>query len=162
MSATPTDTAPTPTAYEAPPRRPRRRLLLLAVMLAVVLGAGAAFALTTGDAVAPETAEEHPAVEEGEIVDVGTLTTNLAGEPAQYARVGVALVLSADADVAAVEADLALVKDAAIAEISRHTASDLRGEAGVKALRTGLSGAVTALFDDEKVVRVALTELLVQ
>lgn len=162
MSAAPPATATAPTAPEAPAPRGRRRLLVIVLCgVAVLLGGGAAYVLTTGGADAATT-EEPPPVEEGEIVEVGTLTTNLAGPTQQYARVGVALVLAAGADTSAVEADLALVKDAVISEISRHGAADLQGHEGVAALRTGLTEAVGDLFEEDTVVRVALTELLVQ
>lgn len=165
MSAAPPATAtdPTPSTDDAPARRPRRRLVLLVLagVVAIVLGGGAAYALTMGGDDAPAADEPTP-VEEGEILEIGTLTTNLAGPTPQYARVGVALVLAAGVDAPAVEADLALVKDAIISEVSRHAAADLRGHEGVQALRSGLSTAVADLFEDGTVVRVALTELLVQ
>ena len=49
-----------------------------------------------------------------------------------------------------------------ITEVSSTTAGDLQGRTGVEALRGTLTEAVTALFDDQQVVRVVLTELLVQ
>ena len=164
MSASPPATAPGPdaTAEEAPAPRGRRRLQLVIVgVVAILLGGGGAYVLSTGGADA-STSDDPVPVEEGEIVEVGTLTTNLAGPTPQYARVGVALVLAAGADSSAVQADLALVKDAVISEVSSHAAADLQGQAGVSALRTGLTEAVAALFEEDTVVRVALTELLVQ
>lgn len=166
MSAAPaTSPAAAPEAGEPAPRRRRGRLLILAAVLAVLVGGGAAWFLTAGasaDTDADADAAPPAAVEEGEILEVGTLTTNLGGDRPAYARVGVALVLAADADPTVVEADLALVKDAAITEITRHGADELQGEDGVAALRDGLTSAVGALFEDGQVLRVVLTELLVQ
>lgn len=165
MSAAPPAPAPTPEAEaegeEAPPRRGRRRLLL-AALLAVLLGGGAAWMLTGPED--PAAGEDGAAaeVEEGEILDVGTLTTNLTGNPPRYARVGVALVLAADATASEVQPDLPLVKDAVITQVSGHVAADLQGQEGVATLRDGLTAAVDDLFDDGQVVRVVLTELLVQ
>ena len=165
MSAAPTSAPAAPTEGAEPaPRRGRTRLVVIVAVVAVLLGGGAAWFLTGGasaDTGGEESAAPAP-VEEGEILEVGTLTTNLGGDSPAYARVGVALVLAADADPAVVEGDLALVKDAAITEITRHGAEELQGEEGVASLRDGLTAAVGALFEDGEVVRVVLTELLVQ
>lgn len=164
MSAAPPATAPAPPteAEEAPPRRGRRRLLLLVALLAIVLGGGAAWMLTGPDDAGAGEDGAVAEVEEGEILDVGTLTTNLAGTPPRYARVGVGLVLAADATGSEVQEDLPLVKDAIITQISSHVAADLQGREGVATLRDGLTTAVSDLFEDGQVVRVVLTELLVQ
>lgn len=161
-----------PPANEAPvaadaTRPKRKRLLLVAVALVAVLaGAGAGYLVFSGDEADATTpaSDAAPAavVEEGAIVEVGTLTTNLSGQPPHYARVGVGLVTDATADPAAVESKLALVKDAIITELSGHTAEDLRGDDGVEGLRASLDDQVTALFEGGEVVRVVLTELLVQ
>lgn len=167
MSAAPAAPAPTATpAAETPAAGRSRRwpLLLLAAVVAVAVGAGAAAFLGAGGAGADPAAEPStpPPVQEGQIVDVGTLTTNLSGQGAHYARVGVAVVLAEGVDPATVEADLPLVKDAVITEISRHDAAGLRGAEGVQALRGSLTDAVVGLFEEGQVLRVALTELLVQ
>lgn len=166
MSAAPTATPAAPAeAAEPAPRRGRARLIVVGAVLAILIGGGAAWFLTGGastDTSSGEDAAAAAAVEEGEILEVGTLTTNLGGDRPAYARVGVALVLAADADPTVVEGDLALVKDAAITEITRHGAEELQGEEGVASLRDGLTAAVGALFEDGEVVRVVLTELLVQ
>lgn len=168
MSAAPAaPTAPAATevpdgAESAPPKK-RRRLLLVIVGVVVLLGGGAGYmVMSGGDAEAAADDAEPAPVEEGEIVDVGTLTTNLSGASSRYARVGVGLVLAADADPATVESSIPLVKDAIITEISRHTAEELQGDAGVRTLRDSIGTRVTGLFVDGEVIRVVLTELLVQ
>lgn len=171
MSAAPA-APPTPAATQAPdgaeggsaPPKKRRRLLLVVVgVVMLLLGAGAGYMFMSGaDAEATDEDAEPAPVEEGEILDVGTLTTNLSGQSPRYARVGVGLVLAADANPATVESSLPLVKDAIITEISRHSAPELQGDAGVRTLRDGIGTSVTSLFDDGQVVRVVLTELLVQ
>lgn len=165
MSPAPTAAPDAPAeAVEPTPRRGRIRLLVVGAVVAVLIGGGAAWFLTGGaSADTGPQAEAGPApVEEGEILEVGTLTTNLGGDRPAYARVGVGLVLAAGTDPAVVEGDLALVKDAAISEIARHGAEELQGEDGVTALRDGLTSAIGALFEDGEVIRVVLTELLVQ
>ncbi len=161
MSA-PTVTAPVgqPDTDAPAPRRSRRKLLLIGIVVAVLLAGAAAYVLVFGPDANAEAAD--PVIEEGAVLEVGTLTTNLAGTPAQYARVGIALVLSSDADESEVTARFPLVKDAAIAEIGRHDAPSLQGEEGVEPLRRGLTERIQAVYPDGQVVRIALTELLVQ
>lgn len=167
MSAvSPAPTAPAPAAAPAPVPAPKRRsrlvLALLAVIVLVVLGVGG-YLFLGGAGASPTEADptEAPDVE-GAIVEVGTLTTNLAGPSPRYARVGIALVLDATADPAAVEARVALVKDAAISEIGSSDAAALQTAEGTEALRQGLARRVAELFPDGEVLRVVLTELLVQ
>jgi flagellar FliL protein len=161
MSTT-ADAVPAPDA--APVKgRSRRLLAIIAAVLVLGIAAGGYLFLSGGAAdadPAPEPAPED--VAEGPVVEVGTLTTNLAGTPARYARVGLAVVLTAEADPAAVEARFPLVKDAAITEIGRHDAAMLQTADGSGALRDGLTEAVVSLYPDGEVVRVVLTELLIQ
>jgi flagellar basal body-associated protein FliL len=163
MSATATAPAPTAEpATEPAGKKPRRRLLLIvALVLLGALGAGGYLLfLGGGDDPAEEPVEEP--VAEGPVVEVGTLTTNLAGAANRYARVGVALVLRADAVAADVESRFPLVKDAAITEIGRHEAATLQGADGTERLRAGLAEQITAVYPDGEVLRVVLTELLIQ
>lgn len=154
--------APAPDLAPEAPRRSRRLLLIVAAVVFVALGAGAYFLLLAGDGEATGTEAEPEPVAEGPVVEVGTLTTNLAGANGRYARVGIALVLSADADAAAVGERFALVKDAAITEIGRHDAAALQAAGGTETLRDGLAERITRLYPDGEVLRVVLTELLVQ
>lgn len=163
MSATATAPAPAPDGTAAaPPKKGSRRLVLVAVGVLVLgaLGAGGYLFLGGGaEDAAAEPVEEVPV--DGPVVEVGTLTTNLAGST-RYARVGIALVLTADADATAVESRFALVKDAAISEIGSHTAETLQAATGTEQLRAGLAERIVPLFPDGEVSRVVLTELLVQ
>lgn len=143
--------------------RSRRLLAIVAGVLVLALAAGGYLFLSGGAADADPAPEPTPEeVAEGPVVEVGTLTTNLAGSPPRYARVGLAIVLTAEADPAAVEARFPLVKDVAITEIGRHDAATLQTVEGSEALRDGLTDAVVGVYPDGEVVRVALTELLIQ
>lgn len=152
-----------PVAAPAPDAPKRSKRLLLVVVAAVVAAAAAGYVVSSRGAGAP--AEEAPAeaaVAEGEVLEVGTVTTNLAGSPGRYARVGVALVLAADADPVAVQGRIALVKDAALRVIGRQEAAALQTPEGSTALRAQLTEEITAVYPEGTVLRVVLTELLVQ
>lgn len=119
---------------------------------------------------APEAAEASEAAEpaapvvavEGEIAEVGTMTVNLSSEQLSFARVGVALVLAEGGVASEVEPRFALFRDKAISEIAQWGPADLRTPAGHQLLRDGLSEAALEVWPDGGVLRVVLTELLVQ
>lgn len=162
MSATDTIAPGSETLEGTPPRRSRRRLLVSLVVVLALAASGAGYLLLTGsDEPADEPVAAGP-VEEGAVVEVATVTTNLAGSGDRYARVGIALVLSVDADPVVVASRFALVKDATISEIGRHDAAALQQPDGVGALRRGLGERITELYPDGDVLRVVLTDLLVQ
>lgn len=146
-------------------RRWRKAIVVGLAALVVAGGLAGVYFLVLDGGGDPER-DAEPTVDaspsEGPIVEVGTLTTNLAGAAGRYARVGIALVLRADADAAVVEQRLALVKDAAIGEIGRHDVATLSGGDGPELLRKGLSDTIRELYPEGEVVRVVLTELLIQ
>lgn len=157
-------TAPPDQAVEpdAPaPARPRRRrwLLLLVVVLAA---AGTGGWLLLGPSAATEDAGPPSPPAEGAVVEVGTLTTNLAGSGGHFARVGLALVLAEGEDAAAVADRFALVKDAAIGELGQIEAGRLQAAGGSAVLRERLTAHADELYPDGEVLRVVLTEFLVQ
>ncbi|HEY8339789.1 MAG TPA: flagellar basal body-associated FliL family protein [Egibacteraceae bacterium] len=162
MAKTKTAPAP-PTAPSA--AAPRRRSTLTIVVAGVLVGlaVGAAAYLVLLKPNDPAAATEVPAApEEGEIVDVAELTVNVRGDGLRYARVGFAVVLAADASADAVTPDLPLLKDAAISEIGRFTAEQLRTPEGGDALRSALTKRAARLWPDGEVLRVVLTSLVVQ
>lgn len=155
-----TKTAPAPATAAAPPRS-ALRTVLAAVLAGLVLGGAAyAFLPRPGDPVGASQVEAQP--EEGEIVDVAELTVNVAGDSVHYARVGFAVVLSADAPADVVTPELALLKDAAISEIGRFSAEELRTPEGGDALRAALTTRARELWPGGEVLRVVLTGLVVQ
>jgi flagellar protein FliL len=157
MTATLTATAAAPTA--APPPRRRRTLLLVGLLLVALVGGGGAAAvlLLGGEA----EAEEAP-VAEGAVVPVAELTANLAGERIAFAKVAFSAVLAEGTDAAAVSDRFALVKDAAITELSTFAPDHLRTTAGMDELRARLTERAAALYPDGEVLRIVLTELVVQ
>ncbi len=109
-----------------------------------------------------DTPEVQLAPAEGEIVEVGSMTVNLNGDQLRYARLGFALVLEEGAVSADVESRLALMRDAALSEVSQWEPDDLRTSAGHQLLRDGLTQRAMEVWPEGEVIRVVLTELIVQ
>jgi flagellar basal body-associated protein FliL len=152
--------APVATGAEEPPR-PRRRglvVLLLGVVTVTALGAGVFFFAFAGG----EAEAGPPPVVEGAVVDVAEMTLNLAGPQTHYARVAFAAVLDEKADESKVKLRFPLLKDAAITEVGTFTAEVLRTPEGVEQLRERLTEQAVALYSEGEVVRIVLTELVVQ
>jgi flagellar protein FliL len=142
------------------PAKKSKKLLLIVAAVVALAGGGGAFVLLTGEAGAEEAAEAPP--EEGAVVAVADLTANLAGAEVHYAKVGFSAILAVGADEAAVTARFALLRDAAISELSTFEAAHLRSTAGMDELRNRLTARAQEVYPDGEVVRVVLTELLVQ
>lgn len=159
MSATPTAlTEPDlePEDTEAPPRRRRGRLLLLLPVLLAVAGAAWFLFLRGGEEEPPDEPEEGP------VVEVAQMTVNLAGEDLHYLRFSFALVLAPEVAGADVEPRYPLVKDAALSVAQSFTQEELRTPAGTERLRSELTARARQVYPDGLVLRVVLTELLVQ
>lgn len=147
----------TPSA-EAQTAPRRRRKLVVAVVAAVVAIAPAGFFLLGGSGGEDPDA---PAVE-GPIVEVASMTANLAGPEVHYVRFGFAAVLSAEVVAADVEGRFPLLRDAALSEAGTLSAEHLRSPEGVEELRSRLTARAQGIYPDGQVLRVVLTELLVQ
>lgn len=144
----------------APEKRGGRKKIIAVVGVLVLFAAGGVMgSKLLQPAEAAESAAE-PSVEEGAVVDVATMTASL-GE-GHLARVGFAVVQSADAVDADVAARFALLKDAAIDEIASSDPDQLATPDGVDDLRARLTARAAALYPDGDVIRVVLTELVVQ
>lgn len=140
----------------------KKKLLLLVIVALVAGGAGFAFfsgMLGGGDEA--EASEPAPVVE-GEVVDVATLTTNVGGNDPGYLRVGVAAVLAEGVVVDTVAPRYPLLKDAVLSEASQFTRGELETPEGLERLRTTLSKRARDLYPEGEVLRIVLTELLVQ
>ncbi len=129
-----------------------------------VVGAGLYFFVLGGgggDEAAAETSTTVAA--EGAVIEAGELTVNLAdeGEP-RYARVNFAVVLDATADSGVVGERVALLQDAALSVMSGYTSAELRGPAALDGVRGELTEKAQEIYPDGEVLRVVLTELIVQ
>lgn len=145
------------------------KLTLVALVIAVA-ALGFAF-LKPGAAPASAPAEPaHAEPKPGPVVDVGQMSLNLA-DPGRYARVSFALVLAEGTVVGGgghgggeggVEAQFPLVKEAVLFEFSKVSAEQLRAPGGLDAIANTLSERVRGIYEHGEVLRVVLTELLVQ
>jgi flagellar FliL protein len=134
--------------------------IIIMVLPAVVVGAGMFFFLG-GKSDASAGTTTTTIVQEGDVIDVDTLTVNIVGEEGRYARVGFALVLSSTASGEEIAKKLPLVRDAAIDVLTAYSAADLQSQDGQERLRQELSDRCADLYDGD-VLRVVLTELIVQ
>jgi len=89
------------------------------------------------------------------------MTVGLVDDGA-LARVGFALVLAEGADSAAVGNRIQLLQDAALTTISQFTSAELRSTEGLDRLRGELTTRAHEIWVDGEVVRVVLTEVIVQ
>ncbi|QBI21245.1 flagellar basal body-associated FliL family protein [Egibacter rhizosphaerae] len=148
------------------PSRARRILRIVLVVLLVLAVTGAAAYWTVlrsgDDEAAAEESEESEEPEEGEVVEVAEMTANLAGGDLRFARVGIALVLEEGREAAEVEGRFPLMQDAALDELAAMTPEELTSEEGVAQLRDRLTDRAHEIYDEGEVVRVALTELIIQ
>jgi flagellar protein FliL len=151
--------APAPSAgIEPAPPRGRRRLLVIAVVLVAVAATAGWFLVGPGagsEAVADE-------VVEGTVLPLPPLTTTTGIASPHHARVALGLVLVEGADEGVVAARTPLLQDALLREIATVDADQLRSAAGSDELRQNLTAHAQTIWPDGEVLRVVLTELLVQ
>lgn len=142
--------------------RGRKWLLLLAPVALVLVAGGAVWALggPTGDEEQTDEAEE--VAEIGRVVELSDLTASVGGESFHYARLSMAAVLREGSDVAAVEERFPMLKDAALTELSRMDPTVLRSTAGLDRLRELMTSHAQAAYPEGEVLRILITELVVQ
>jgi flagellar protein FliL len=145
---------------EESPGRSRRKLVVLLALGAAVLGL-VAFWLLTGPSDDEEVAEDVPE-EDGAVVEISDLTANLRGDQLRYARVSMAAVLRVGADAGAVERRFPVLKDAALTELTGMTPDELRSTEGLEELRSRMTAHARKVYPDGEVLRILITELVVQ
>lgn len=148
---------------DEPKKGSKKKLIIAGVAVAAL--AGGYFLFMGGSPPPEEEAAATTTTEpvEGAVIEVGTLTANLAdADELRYARVTFAVVLNANADSAAVGARVPLLQDAALGVVSDYTSVELAGSTGIGALRDDLTAQAQELFVDGEVLRVVLTEVIVQ
>lgn len=143
-----------------------KKKLFIIIGAVVALAAGGFFFMSGGGDEDAAQEPVEPVAVEGEVLDVGSLTIVLADRPAdgslRYARVGLALVLDELADSSMVAGKVSLVQDAAIGVISDMTSEELRGGVGAEEAKARLTEAAQLIYPDGEVIRVILTEMLLQ
>lgn len=150
----------------------KKKLIMIVVPAVLVLAGGGYFMMGGGgdpeaEAAAAAAAEAEAAANpvEGEVIEIGKMTVSLMTEPEEplrYARVGLAVVLSETADSAFVGGRVPLLQDSALTVISGMSADDLRTPTGMNEVRDLLTAQALEIFPDGDVIRVVLTELIVQ
>ena len=141
--------------------RGKKKLVMIAVPIVVVLAGAAGFFLRGGEPAEAAVPTTIPIVE-GDVIEVDTMTVNLVGEEGRYARVGFAVVLDATAESGAVGKKMPLMRDATLTVMTGFNSAELQTAEGMERLRDELSDAVVAIFPDGEVIRAVLTELIVQ
>ena len=138
---------------------------LIGIVLAVVLaGVGAKFTVLSGGKGGKggkATPAASPAPTPGPVIDLGDLTINLA-EQSRYALVGLAVELGKTADPATITSQMPLLKDAGVRKLNGMPAATLLSAAGQDQVRAELTDQAQQIFGKDAIVRVLLTEVVVQ
>lgn len=138
---------------------------IIGAVVVVLAAAGFYFVgMGGGDEVAAEDPEATEAMEpvEGAIVESEDMTVNLADGSPRYARIRFAVVLHEGSDQAAVGERFPLLKDRILDVMSGFTADELLADGGLDDVRAQLTAASEHVWPDGDVLRVLVTELLVQ
>jgi flagellar FliL protein len=152
-------TAPAPALVEDEPAPSggKRKLIVIVLVLLVAIGGGAAKFLLGSDA-----DEGEAEVVEGVVVPLEPLTTTTGTATLSHARVALALVLVEGADEVTVMERAPLLQDALLREVATMNADQLRSSEGSDQLRVALTAHAQEVWPEGEVLRVILTELLVQ
>lgn len=131
------------------------------VIIAVVIGVGAAFYFVQKDV---EAEEEKPlsAEELAEMsIDTDVITTNLAS-PGNFGIVQFNILLSNTETKEEAEKRTAEVRAAVIATVASFTKDELIGESGITLIEEELASRLSEVFEKGKVDRVLVTEFKMQ
>jgi len=136
--------------------------IIIILVVVLVAGIGAKFTvLSGGKASGKATPAPDPTPTPGVVIDLGTMTINLA-DPGRYALVGLAVELGKTAKADTITAQMPLLKDASVRKLSGMSATTLLSQAGQDQVRAELTDQAQQIFGKDKIVRVLLTEVLVQ
>lgn len=145
-----------------------KKKMIIGLVLVGVLGAVYQFVLKSpppvedGEAMPEMMAAEMEPVE-GEILELEEMILNIGGESSSgFLRIGLALILEEGTAASDFEAESAIAKDVAIQYLSSLTDEQLRSTEGRQEAKEELSMLLREAYDDEKVVRVLFTALVMQ
>jgi len=128
-------------------------VVLVAVYFLFLSGGG-------GDEEAGPTTTTIPA--DGPVIEVDEMTITLAEDPVRYARLKFGVVLPEGGNSAAVGERVPVLKDAVLDVMAGYTVDDLMGPEAISSLREQLTEQALVVFPDGEVLRVVITEVLVQ
>lgn len=128
---------------------------LLAVVYFVFMGGG-------GEAEEEAGVTTTTVVVEGPVIEAEQMTINLADDDARYARLKFAVVLPLGGDGAAVGERFPILKDSVLDVVIAYTADDLRQPGILDTLRGEFTDKAMEVWPDGEVIRVLITELLIQ
>ena len=129
-------------------------VVLLGVVYFMFLGGGG------GDAEAGVTTTTIPV--EGAVIEADQMTVTLTDNPVRYARITFAVVLPEGGDSAVVGERMPLLKDGVLVVVAGMNAADLVGTQALASLRESLTEKALEIYTEGEVLRVVLTEVLVQ
>ncbi|MGA9595241.1 MAG: flagellar basal body-associated FliL family protein [Acidimicrobiia bacterium] len=113
-----------------------------------------------GDPEADMTTTTVPA--EGPVIEMDEMTVTLAGDPVHYAKIRFAVVLPEGGDTTVIGDRVPILKDAVLGEVSGLTVDEMLGAGALDNLRDQLTAAALRVFTEGEVLRVVVTEVLVQ
>jgi flagellar basal body-associated protein FliL len=143
------------------PAKSKKKLILIAVGVLVLGGAGYMFlGGGGGEAEASVTTTTMPV--EGPVLEADQMTINLADDDLRYARIKFAVVLPEGGDTAAVGERFPVLKDAVLQVVSGYAADQLLGPEALDRLREQFTTAAHGVWTEGEVLRVVITEILVQ
>ena len=90
------------------------------------------------------------------------MTITLSDDPVRYARLKFAVVLPEGGDTTVVGDRVPVLKDAVLDVVSGYKAAELVGPGALGNLREELTAQALSVFTEGEVLRVVLTEVLVQ
>ena len=99
---------------------------------------------------------------EGEIFELPEMVLNIDDPEITYLRIQFALVLDDSILAKDFEKESAFAKDILVSEVGQYSASELNDPAQREALKEALSTEIREAYDNEKVVRVLITSLVMQ
>jgi flagellar basal body-associated protein FliL len=142
-------------------KKGKGKLVVIVVAAMLAGGVGAKFTVLSGGKPGTPKPTPTPTPSPGQVIDLGDLTINLA-EPSRYALVGLAVELGKKADPATITSQMPLLKDAGVRKLNGLSAATLLSSAGQDTVRTELTDQAQQIFGKDKIVRVLLTEVVVQ
>jgi flagellar FliL protein len=144
------------------PKKSKKKLFIIIGGGVAVLAVGYFLFMGGGGAADETAATTTTTVVEGPVIEAEQMTINLADADPRYARLKFAVVLPMGGDAAAVGERFPILKDAVLDVVVGYTADDMRSPDILDTLRDEFTAKALDVWPDGDVLRVLITELLVQ